>query len=70
MVNALSLCWVSPIIVQGFILLVSVVRCDGLDFVRFQRDVLSINLEKKGLKCSKYILQVLTVDHDHHEPSL
>jgi len=45
-------------------------RFDGLDFVKFQRDALSINLEKKGLKLSKYILLVLIMDHDHYEPSL
>ena len=49
---------------------VSFVRSDRLDFVKFKRDVLSIKLEKKGLKLSKYILQVLIVDPDHHEPSL
>ena len=49
---------------------VSFVRSNGLDFVKFKRDVISIKLEKKGLKLSKYIIQVLIMDPNHHEPSL
>ena len=43
-------------------MVVSSVRSDGLDFVKFRIDTLSVNQEKKGLKLSDRFLQVLFVD--------
>ena len=41
---------------------VSSVRSDGLDFVKFRIDTLSVNQEKKGLKLLDRFLQVLFVE--------
>ena len=43
-------------------LVVSSVRFDGLDFVKFRIDTLSVNQEKKGLKLLDRFLQVLFVE--------
>ena len=43
-------------------MVVSSVRFDGLDFVKFRIDTLSVNQEKKGLKLLDLFLQVLFVE--------
>ena len=43
-------------------MVVSSVRSNGLDFVKFRIDTLSVNQEKKGLKLLDRFLQVLFVE--------